>query len=792
MTKQLRRLMVGALALAAVTACDDGIDPIATGTVQIQAFVDADNSNDFDATADDPISGATVTLTAVGDDTNTLTATTAADGVATFSNVEVGAYTASIELPAALTGVTLASASTPTVTVEEDASGSASFRYTYVPGSITGHAFVGEGAWVDGAPVVPGLAVSLMQGGAEAATTETDAAGAFTFNGLLPGDFTVEVEVPAFLSTTTDSRSVTVGADAASAADFGFDIVVTNTITEARAATAGDMMSVVGTAISGTTGEGSISGSTFNIQNDAGITIFQGSLGVDVEMGDSVLVYGDRGAFRNDIQIGADNLIVLGAGTLPTPQTTTVSELNAGEYQGELAKVEFVVVDSVGYSSGSGSEMWVSDATTGEDFLLYVDTDAGIDLATTLLPGEAYHVTGVVVKFDDLIELKPRFTADIEEATLTGTTVADVRAATVGTAVEVTGVVTEAGNLEGNGFYMEDATAGIFVYMGFGNVPATLDIGDVVTVTGDRAQFNSIAQIGGTVTVTETGATTTPMPSAIGTAQLNSGDFQGRLVVLNDVVVSSVAGSNVFVKASAEATDSALVRIDSDSGVSAGSFVVGDLYTIAGVVTNFGGTEQVKPRFPEDVEGIVVVEPTVMTVTEARAAALGTLVEVSGVVTVDSTHFGGTNYIQDSEAGISIYWAGANVAGDQVTVIGELAEYQGNLQIAVDSIATTGTAAVPAPVVVTGAQVAAGENPGEVVTVEAFTVTTIEVLSYDNHIVTGTDAAGDTVMVYVDSRNGMASSDWTVGTEYSVTGIMGHRTAGWFVWPRKPADVTAN
>jgi hypothetical protein len=209
-------------------------------------------------------------------------------------------------------------------------------------------------------------------------------------------------------------------------------------------------------------------------------------------------------------------------------------------------------------------------------------------------------------------------------------------------------------------------------------------------------------------------------------------------------------------------------------------------------VTTFSGTAQIKPRFPEDVQGIVVVEPTVMTVTEARAAAVGTLVEVSGVVTVDGANFGGTSYIQDADAGISMYWAGNALEGEAVTLIGEIASYQGNLQIALDSIITTGTAAVPAPTVVTATQVVAGENPGELVTIEAFTVVDVAALQYDNHIVTGTDAAGDTVMVYVDSRNGMASTDWTVGTEYTVTGIMGHRTAGWFVWPRKPADVTAN
>ncbi|MFP4622546.1 MAG: DUF5689 domain-containing protein [Gemmatimonadota bacterium] len=791
--KQLRRLFTGVLALAAVSACDDGTDPVATATVEVLAYVDADNSNDFDSAADDPIEGATVTLTMVGTD-NELEATTGADGVAVFSAVEVGSYTVAIELPATLTGVTLASASAPSVVVEEDVTADAEFRYTYVPGTITGHAFLGTGDYADGAVVVPGLEVTLLQDGTELATEETDASGAYTFNGRMPGDYTVAVEVPAYLSTASATQDVTVAADAEVTADFGLEANVTHTIAEARDAAEGDTVAVSGVAITGTAGDqAALSGSSFYIQDDSGMYIYLAGVSASVELGDQVLVYGTRGQYRGEVQLASLAVLVTGEGTLPTPTEVTAAEINDGEHQAQLAIVQDLYVTDVEMEDGDPTgNVWTSTLDTFERLLVYVDADAGIDLTTDISEGSVYDFTGVVAHYDGMNELKPRMPADIVEDTdvlAAVTTVSDVRAESDGAAVEVTGVVTEAGTLEGNGFYMEDPTGGIFVYMGYGNVPADLAIGDVVTVTGERDSYYDVVQIGGSPTVVETGATVTPVPASITPAELNTGDYQGRLVVLDDVVASTIDGSNIYVKASAEATDSAVIRIDSDSGISASAFVEGDSYTITGVVTTYAGTEQVKPRFSEDVEGIVVVQPTVMTVAEARDADMGTLVEVSGVVTVDGANLGGTSYIQADGAGISIYWAGDSEEGEDVTVVGEIDEYNGNIQIALQDIVVNGTATVPDPVVITGTQLNDGEEPGELAELESFTVTDVEVTnSYDTHVVTGTAGDGAEVKLYVDNRTGIASTDWAVDTAYIVTGIVAYRSDGWYLWPRKTGD----
>ena len=800
MSTYLRRLMAAALAVAVlgVTACDDGTDPVATATVEVLAYVDANNSNSNDA-GDVPIEGATVTLSMVGSDASDLTQTTGTDGVATFDGVEIGSYTASIEIPSSLTGVTLASASTPTVAVDEDgATVSTSFRYTYNPGAIMGHVFIGSTYGMD-VPAVPGLTVTVSEGGTDLTSTETDATGAFMAGGLLPGEYEVAVDVPGFL-TGTASQTVTLTAEDTATSDFGLEIGATVSVADARAAAEDDTVAIIGTAISGTAGDSAVfSSSSFYMQDASGISIYLAGVQdlVDVMLGDSVVVYGVRGSFSQEVQLSTISAIVLGEGTLPTPETITAYDLNVGQFQGQLVTMQDFMIDSI-----DGGNVWGSEYTTGEDVLFYLDSTTGLD-GTNFAVGTAYDVTGVAARFNELLELKPRMTADIVEETSLPTSVQDVRDASQGTSETIVGVVTEDGTLEGRGFYLQDATAGIFVYTDFGNIPADLAIGDVVEVVGPRDNYFAIVTIGGQntsfATFTELRTATTPIkPASVTALELNSGDFQSQLVVMEEVVVDSVVGSNVYV--SDANGDGALIRLDSDADVPAAGFVVGEVYTVKGVVSNFGGTEQLKPRFLDDVTGFVPVD-TMSTIAEARTAEEGTPAVVPGVVTVDHGNFGDEVYIQDAEAGIAMFDFSALdglVEGDSIMAYGVTGVFNGNIQIAIDSVQVLAAGAtLPTPVVVTGAELNAGSNPGELVNLQSITVDSVVVVnSFDSHNVFGQAGDGSAVVLYVDNRTGLASTDWTAGTDYNVTGIMSFRDTDtetyWRIQPRKPADVTTN
>jgi hypothetical protein len=288
-------------------------------------------------------------------------------------------------------------------------------------------------------------------------------------------------------------------------------------------------------------------------------------------------------------------------------------------------------------------------------------------------------------------------------------------------------------------------------------------------------------------------ATTPIKPTPVTAAELSSGAFQGQLVTLAQVTVDSIDDPDMFVIDGAG--DTAVVRIDNDSGLTTAGFTVGETYTFTGVVYNSFSTERLKPRFEDDVSGYTPPD-TAKTIAEARAAEQGTAVQVNGVITVDVGNFGNETFIQDGEAGITVYPGNdALVEGDSVTISGVLGEFNGNLQIAADTTLTQvlGTGTVPTPVTLTGTELNAGSNPGELATLNSFTVTNVDVRDYDNHLVTGTAGDGSTVYVYVDSRNGVASTDWTNGTTYTVTGPVAYRAddSTWTIKLRKPADKVA-
>ena len=81
-------------------------------------------------------------------------------------------------------------------------------------------ATIGDRVWNDedgngvdnGEPGVPGVTVILKDAnGAEVARTTTDANGNYRFTGLVPGTYTVDIEVPAGFNAAMTSMTVTVG-----------------------------------------------------------------------------------------------------------------------------------------------------------------------------------------------------------------------------------------------------------------------------------------------------------------------------------------------------------------------------------------------------------------------------------------------------------------------------------------------------------------------------------------------------------------------------------------------------
>jgi DNA/RNA endonuclease YhcR with UshA esterase domain len=186
MATRFPRPLLFLLAVAfAATACDDGVtDPVGSPSdVQVRAYVDLDGSGTF-TQGDHAVEGATVTLTPSAGGT-AMTATTGPEGLATFSTVEPGTYTLSMDMAGAPEGTDLVSPSTPTVVAPFDGGQvTAEFRFVYLFGTI---ATAKQRA--DGDPVFLRGVVTVEQGAFRAAGDNLyfqDASGGIQVFGVDP------------------------------------------------------------------------------------------------------------------------------------------------------------------------------------------------------------------------------------------------------------------------------------------------------------------------------------------------------------------------------------------------------------------------------------------------------------------------------------------------------------------------------------------------------------------------------------------------------------------------------
>lgn len=629
MKERFLRLAFVVLAAAGFAACDEDVEaPVGeTSTVNVSVYVEVDGTPGLGA-GDDPIVGAEVDL--VHNETGTaVSATTGANGIATFSNVAAGVYTATHEPATPITNATLTGTDSITVVAQfEGGTTEASFVYSYEPGTISGQFFRDDNDndtyETDEDTTFAGFGVELFAGTDTSATpidTETSGDdGSFEFTGLAMGDYTIVI-VPLIGTEVVDTTlAVTVSAGATT--DLLIEFTGGEAVTpigDARLLPAGTTVTVEGVV---TAGNGVFNSTSVYLQdNTGGIVLFTGgSSAPDVTIGDSIRVTGTTGAFSGEIQISGGASLevdILGEGTIPEPRTVTATDVLAGDFQGELVVANALTIDSVGAPfSGGNFNVRVSDATGS--FIVFFDADSGI-LPEQVIEGEMYNITGIMTRFNAVLEIKPRSQADLELTSNPGG-VLDIGLARLlsdGETVSVTGVVTAApGAFSSTTLYVQDSTGGIALFAGGTGGPdvSGLVVGDSVDITGTTGTFSAERQISGAaaLTITDVGDGTVPTPVSVDAANVNAAQFQGSLAVADsvEVISVSVSGSGNITVVVADDAGEFTVFGDVDTGLVEADFVVGSSYSITGVLASFQSSStnpplfQIKPRSPADVTAL--------------------------------------------------------------------------------------------------------------------------------------------------------------------------------------------
>lgn len=799
----VRRLFSLAMLLA-VGGCEEEMTSLESGnpsSLDVRVYVDADGNGAYDTSADVGIGSATVTATPVSGGGSQASAQTDADGRATFSSLSPGSWALSVSGPVPA-GAVLATATSPVVAASfQGGALNAEFRYSYLPGGVSGRLFRddnGNGSFdADADLPAAGIGLELWRGvsttGDPLVEGSTAPDGSFSFSGLRPGTYTMVVDAPETVEIVGgEAQSVVVEPDQ----ETLFDVLFTGTllidVAEARAAPEGQTVTVDGVV----TWQAQWDSRSYFLQDGtAGISVFDFN-GPDLQIGDRIQVTGSRGAFGGEIQISPvfalENLGFVGP---PDPRPVTADEINAGQFQGELVTIDGTV-QAVDVVNSFGTQVVTLTDASGATFSVFVDNRTGV-ADTDWTVGAVFGVTGVLGT-DDRDALPHRVEVrSIDDVVLGGATISIAEARVRdGETVVVQGVVTWQTPWDDRVIFIQDATAGISLF--YSGAP-TLQRGDVVKIQGDVSAFRGEVQVSPT-SLQVLGNVAVPSPRGVTGAQINAGDFQGELVTVTGTVQQveelSFGNQNATIR-DAAGTDFS-VYVDSRNGVSVNDWPgVGSTVRVSGVL----GTDDRNTPAPRielrDIDDIAAATAGQVSIAEARGMAAAT-VTVEGLVTWQQQWDTRVYFLQDESGGISTFHSGAPgdlAEGERIRISGDVGAFRGEVQLSpVNTIERLGVEAVPTPRAVTGSQINAGLFQGQLVTV-AGTLIQVDELSFGNQAVTIRDALGISFSVYVDSRNGMSVSDWpALGTSVEVTGVLGtddRNVPAPRLEPRRTEDVVA-
>jgi endonuclease I len=284
------------------------------------------------------------------------------------------------------------------------------------------------------------------------------------------------------------------------------------------------------------------------------------------------------------------------------------------------------------------------------------------------------------------------------EATLM--TIEQARTKSLGTVVDVTGVILGGENHSSRSRVLYDGTAGIVIRSPDEgtNETAPLVIGDSVVVSGALTEYANLLQINGSpmsVTLISKNATL-PEPKELTISEIGE-NYESQLVVIRDITFTHAGqtfkgGGEDGNFEITDATGALALRIGNAAHPLVGTTIPSGLYDLIGYIGQFVDDYQISPRGFDDIIP-VDSDPTpsdLITILEARSKPEGEVVKVKGIVIGGENNNAVNRVLYDGTAGLVIrglnigHLSSELVMGDSVEVSGGILDYNGLFELEED------------------------------------------------------------------------------------------------------------